>query len=215
MPNSPLAPVVGFVAFALVSSSVLANDVETYTEAAAAANAAPAADPAPQSRQAAGFFRWFRSSASKSTVVENETRPVEMPAVGVPSPLAAPLTSSELVANALGMIGVHYRRGGNTPDTGFDCSGLVRYVFQSAVGVDLPRRAVEISKVGAKVDRSELKPGDLVFYNTLKTAFSHVGIYLGDNRFIHAPSKGSQVRVEDMTQKYWAARFDGARRVAD
>ena len=92
---------------------------------------------------------------------------------------------------------------------------MVRYVFQNALGLDLPRRAEEISRVGTRVDRNSLKPGDLVFYNTLKKTFSHVGIYLGDNLFIHAPATGGAVRVEDMSQSYWAIRFSGARRVAE
>ncbi len=121
--------------------------------------------------------------------------------------------ASDLVVNALGLLGIHYRLGGNTPATGFDCSGMVRYVFQNAIGLDLPRRAEEISRVGAKVARDDLKPGDLVFYKTLRRAISHVGIYLGDNRFIHAPSAGGRVRVDDMGESYWATRFVGARRV--
>ncbi len=118
-----------------------------------------------------------------------------------------------MLVNALGLLGIHYRLGGNTPESGFDCSGMVRYVFQNALGLDLPRRAIEISRVGAKVGREELKPGDLVFYRTLRRAVSHVGIYLGDNRFIHAPSAGGRVRVDDMSESYWATRFVGARRV--
>ncbi len=118
------------------------------------------------------------------------------------------------MVNALGLVGISYRRGGDSPDGGFDCSGMVRYVYQSALGLDLPRRAVEISRFGTKIEPTELKPGDLVFYNTVKSAFSHVGIYLGDNRFIHAPATGGAVRVEDMNQAYWTRRFNGARRIA-
>ena len=116
--------------------------------------------------------------------------------------------------NALGFIGVKYRRGGNAPDTGFDCSGLVRYVFHDAWGLDLPRRAEEISHIGEKIGKDQLQPGDLVFYSTVRKAVSHVGIYLGDGQFIHAPSRGEQVRVEDMNQPYWIKRFSGARRVS-
>jgi cell wall-associated NlpC family hydrolase len=121
--------------------------------------------------------------------------------------------AGELVVNALGLLGISYRLGGNTPASGFDCSGMVRYVFQNAVGLSLPRRAEEISRVGKKISRDELKPGDLVFYRTLRRAFSHVGIYLGNNRFIHAPSSGGAVRVDDMGEHYWSVRFTGARRV--
>jgi len=120
---------------------------------------------------------------------------------------------AELVLRALSLLGVHYRFGGSSPDTGLDCSGLVRHVFREAIGMVLPRRAVDISRAGEVIDPSQLRPGDLVFYNTLRRAFSHVGIYIGDGRFVHAPSRGGGVRVEDMSDGYWRARFNGARRV--
>lgn len=121
--------------------------------------------------------------------------------------------ASELIVQAMSMIGTHYRWGGESPETGLDCSGLVRYVFKEAWGADLPRTSVEISRVGTKVNKHELQPGDLVFYNTLRRGFSHVGIYLGDNKFIHAPSAGGQVRIESMGIAYWSKRFNGARRI--
>ena len=94
-----------------------------------------------------------------------------------------------------------------------DCSGLVRYVFKQVWGKDLPRTSEQISHVGQQVDTNDLRPGDLVFYNTLRRGFSHVGIYLGDNKFIHAPSSGGQVRIESMDLSYWKKRFNGARRI--
>lgn len=121
--------------------------------------------------------------------------------------------ASDLVVQAMTMIGTHYRYGGESPETGLDCSGLVRYVFKEAWGAHLPRTSAEISRVGAKVNPQELQPGDLVFYNTLRRGFSHVGIYLGDNKFIHAPSGGGQVRIESMGLAYWKKRFNGARRI--
>src|SRR5450830_1038423 len=121
--------------------------------------------------------------------------------------------ASELAVQALSMLGINYRYGGTSPDTGLDCSGLVRYVFKEAWDKDLPRTAVEISRIGEKVDKVDLKPGDLVFYNTLRRGFSHVGIYLGDRKFIHSPSAGGQVRIEDMDLAYWKKRFNGARRI--
>jgi cell wall-associated NlpC family hydrolase len=121
--------------------------------------------------------------------------------------------ASELAMNAFGLIGIKYRMGGNTPENGLDCSGLVQYVFKQAWGATLPRTAEEISRVGEKVESRELQPGDLVFYNTLRRGFSHVGIYLGDNKFIHSPSAGGQVRVESMEIGYWKSRFNGARRI--
>ena len=121
--------------------------------------------------------------------------------------------AQDVTMYALGLIGVNYRFGGNTPDTGLDCSGLVRYVFQEVTGVTLPRTAKEMSTVGAKVGAGDLQPGDLVFFNTRRFAFSHVGIYLGDNRFVHAPSRGSEVKIASIDQSYWQKHFNGARRV--
>jgi cell wall-associated NlpC family hydrolase len=121
--------------------------------------------------------------------------------------------ASSLVINAMGFLGVPYRYGGNSAETGFDCSGFVRAVFEQSVGKILPRRADEQAAATQSIDSSELKPGDLVFFNTMKRAFSHVGIYVGDGKFIHSPRSGSYVRVEDMRQAYWKTRFNGARRV--
>ncbi|MBI3230797.1 MAG: C40 family peptidase [Burkholderiales bacterium] len=123
--------------------------------------------------------------------------------------------ASELVLQAMGMIGINYRLGGNVPESGLDCSGLVRHVFKEAWGASLPRTASEISRVGKQITQQDLQPGDLVFYNTLRRGFSHVGIYLGDNKFIHSPSAGGQVRIESMDLSYWKQRFEGARRIED
>jgi len=114
---------------------------------------------------------------------------------------------------AMSLIGIHYRRGGSTPEHGLDCSGLVRYVFRQSQGAELPRTSAEMSKLGEQVQPKDLQPGDLVFFNTLKQAFSHVGIYLGNNQFIHAPSAGGAVRIESLDLSYWKARFNGARRI--
>ena len=123
--------------------------------------------------------------------------------------------TSDLAVEAMSMLGIKYRYGGNTPETGLDCSGLVRYVFKAALGTDLPRTAAEISRVGEKIDSHDLQPGDLVFYNTLRRGFSHVGIYLGDSKFIHSPSAGGEVRIESMDIAYWKKRFVGARRIVE
>lgn len=120
---------------------------------------------------------------------------------------------AEVVLRAMSLLGVNYRFGGSSPETGLDCSGLVRHVFREALGTVLPRRAEDISRAGRDIDPRQLKPGDLVFFNTLRRTFSHVGIYIGDNRFVHAPATGGQVRIEAMDQPYWLARFDGARRL--
>jgi cell wall-associated NlpC family hydrolase len=121
--------------------------------------------------------------------------------------------ASQLAVQAVSMLGIHYKYGGTSPENGMDCSGLVRYVFKEAWGTELPRTSAEISHVGQHVDQEELKPGDLVFYNTLRRGFSHVGIYLGDNKFIHSPSSGGKVRIESMDLTYWKHRFSGARRI--
>lgn len=121
--------------------------------------------------------------------------------------------ASELVVNAMTFLGVPYRRGGTNSNTGFDCSGFVRAIFEQTAGLMLPRRANEQAAAAQKIDRSDLQPGDLVFFNTMRRAFSHVGIYVGEGKFIHSPKPGAEVRVESMSVAYWARRFDGARRV--
>ena len=123
--------------------------------------------------------------------------------------------AANLAIEAISLIGIHYRRGGSSPENGLDCSGLVRYVFRENRGADLPRTSAEMSKLGEHVEQKDLQPGDLVFFHTLKHAFSHVGIYLGDNKFIHAPSAGGTVRIESMDLSYWKKRFNGARRITE
>ena len=122
--------------------------------------------------------------------------------------------ASDMVLAAMGFLGVPYRRGGSNADDGFDCSGFTRHVFERSIGLVLPRRADQQAQTAglANVGREELKPGDLVFFNTMRRAFSHVGIYVGEGRFIHAPRTGSEVRIEDMRAAYWTSRFNGARR---
>jgi cell wall-associated NlpC family hydrolase len=121
---------------------------------------------------------------------------------------------SDLTLYALSLNGTAYKFGGRDPETGLDCSGFVGHVFSQAAGVKLPATASAISQVGKKIGVEELRPGDLVFFNTLRRAFSHVGIYLGNNQFIHASSsKTGDVMVSDMTESYWSKRFTGARRI--
>ena len=121
--------------------------------------------------------------------------------------------ASELVVDALGFLGVPYKRGGNSADTGFDCSGFVKAMYEQSVGLILPRRAEQQAAATQNIERSDLRPGDLVFFNTMRRAFSHVGIYVGNGKFIHSPKPGAEVRVENMSVSYWNGRFDGARRV--
>ena len=121
--------------------------------------------------------------------------------------------ASELVVNAMGFLGVPYKWGGTDADTGFDCSGFVVSVYQQTIGLLLPRKAEQQAAATQKIEQTDLQPGDLVFFNTMRRAFSHVGIYVGNGKFIHAPRAGAEVRVESMCGSYWQNRFDGARRV--
>ncbi|WP_235840005.1 C40 family peptidase [Derxia lacustris] len=121
--------------------------------------------------------------------------------------------AGEMLSNALSLIGVRYRYGGTSPESGFDCSGLVRWTFMRTWGVVLPHRASDMADIGSHVGKEELKPGDLVFFNSLRRAFSHVGIYLGDGRFVHAPASGGKVRIDDLGDEYWSKHWNGARRM--
>jgi cell wall-associated NlpC family hydrolase len=121
--------------------------------------------------------------------------------------------ASDLVVNAMGFLGVPYRRGGSTVESGFDCSGFVKAMYEQTVGLILPRKANQQAAATQKIDRADLQPGDLVFFNTMRHAFSHVGIYIGEGKFIHSPKPGAEVRVDSMSLAYWNRRFDGARRV--
>jgi len=122
---------------------------------------------------------------------------------------------SRLVEITLASLGTPYVWGGNDPDQGFDCSGLVRFVYQQAAGLELPRIARQQRRKGKPVQRAQLRPGDLVFFNTRRNPASHVGIYIGDGRFVHAPSRGSLVRIDKLGDAYWSKRYTGARRYLD
>lgn len=121
--------------------------------------------------------------------------------------------SDELINRAMEVIGVRYRWDTELPQSGLDGSSFVGYVFKDKLGFLLPRKSTQMSRVGKPVNREELQPGDLVFFNTMRLTFSHVGIYVGDNKFIHSPSKGASVRIDDLSSLYWDKRFDGARRL--
>jgi cell wall-associated NlpC family hydrolase len=174
--------------------------------AAAAATAAPAPAPAtPAAAPADAVLELLQQRGLLPTRAHQEASDVVR---------QVRETASELVMQAMNFLGVPYRLGGSSAEQGFDCSGFTRYVFEHSIGLVLPRRAHEqATQAGlAPVARHELKPGDLVFFNTMRRAFSHVGIYIGDGRFIHAPATGGEVRVEDMRAAYWTRRFNGARR---
>lgn len=120
---------------------------------------------------------------------------------------------NDLAMYALSLDGTPYKYGGTTPETGFDCSGFVGYVYKKSIGVSLPRVTEDISEIGTEEDLEELRPGDLVFYNTMHRSYSHVGIYLGEGQFVHSPSTGKSVTVANMNDSYWRKRYNGARRI--
>ncbi len=137
-------------------------------------------------------------------------------AEGIDSTLALERDGAQTVIDrALELIGVRYRRGGDNPETGFDCSGLVNHVFREARGMILPHSSRAIGKTGQPVAKDELKAGDLVLFRNVRNAVSHIGIYLGDHRFVHSPRPGQAVRIADLRERYWAKRYFGARRIGD
>lgn len=170
--------------------------------------AAPEADPVMKLLSEKGLL----STQAADTLIANDPTAARKPA-GLVDKVRD--QASDMVLTAMNFLGVPYRRGGTDESTGFDCSGFTRHVFEMSLGLVLPRRADEQASAQGllKVQRDELRPGDLVFFNTLRRTFSHVGIYVGDGKFIHSPSTGGKVRVEDMQMSYWKARFTGARRV--
>jgi cell wall-associated NlpC family hydrolase len=178
---------------------------------AAAASAGPAEESTDPLQKLLADKAVAAATAASSAVATRD---------GSPAPAAPDLLhevhdrAAEAVLSAMNYLGVRYRRGGNSAETGFDCSGFTRYVFENSLGLVLPRRADQQAKAPGllTVKREDLKPGDLVFFNTMRRTFSHVGIYIGDNRFIHAPSHGKDVRTDDLSFAYWAKRFTGARR---
>jgi len=160
------------------------------------------------------FILLFATSVAAGCATLREPRsaaPEPLDGAGRP-PQSASVTEAAVIA--LSLVGTPYSAGGAAPETGFDCSGLVAYVFARAAQVELPRNTFDLARATAAIDSAALRPGDLVFYNTQRRAFSHVGIYLGEARFVHAPSTGGAVRVEDMRVGYWTQRFDGARRLS-
>jgi cell wall-associated NlpC family hydrolase len=148
------------------------------------------------------------------------SQPLRLPEAEIEPPAAtAPLIhgtnmASSVAMQALSYLGTPCRTGGESPRTGFDCSGLVVYAYRVGAGLALPRDTYDLSHVGEPVARNQLRPGDLVFYNTQGRAYSHVGIYLGNDRFVHAPSSGSEVRVDNL-RGYWMRHYSGARRIIE
>ena len=192
----------------------LANHLRKLTPALAAASlllAAPSfaedppADAGPSLRLSSALIEraTYSANAAVSSVTDSASAAVSSVTEG----------ADAVVTRALELVGIRYRRGGSSPKTGFDCSGFVDNVFKVGLGLILPHNARQIARTGERVKEDDLQPGDLVFFNTMRRAFSHVGIYLGDHLFVHAPHTGAEVRVEDMRERYWVKRFDGARRM--
>lgn len=123
--------------------------------------------------------------------------------------------NSELTAYARSLLGVPYHYGGNDPDIGFDCSGYVSHVYDHVAGIKLPHNSAQISRYGRFVYRTDLRDGDLVFFNTTRQKYSHVGIYIGNDMFIHAPSSGGSIRIDEMSNPYWQRNYNGGRRLID
>lgn len=123
--------------------------------------------------------------------------------------------ANDVVLYAVGLIGTGYRFGGKNPEAGLDCSGMVSFVFDQAAGVKVSGSAADIARSGKAVPRDDLRPGDLVFFNTRNAAFSHVGIYIGDERFVHAPSTNGRVRIDRLSDRYYAQRYEAARTYFD
>ena len=117
----------------------------------------------------------------------------------------------EVTLFALGLIDTGYRFGGKNPEAGLDCSGMVAYIYDKAAGMEVRGSAADIARRGRPIDRDDLRPGDLVFFNTLGRSYSHVGVYIGNDRFVHAPSSGGRVRIDALGQRYYAQRFEEAR----
>jgi cell wall-associated NlpC family hydrolase len=159
----------------------------------------------------------FDHPAAPRTTIESATDPVTPvmagPAFAAPTgPAFAPRPRQSLAAFAMTLRDIRYRRGGRAPTTGFDCSGFVQYVFAHALGIDLPDNSISQFHAGMQVARSELQTGDLVFFHTRGKNVSHVGIYLDNGRFIHSPSTGKRVRIDELSDSYWARRYVGAKR---
>ena len=121
---------------------------------------------------------------------------------------------NDLAIYAVGLAETPYHYGGNSPENGFDCSGFVYHVYLTSLGLQLPRTSVELSRVGDPLKEDQLRPGDLVFFNTQRQPYSHVGIYVGENRFVHAPKSGKAIAIVNMRENYWRSRYDGARRIS-
>lgn len=149
------------------------------------------------------------STAPPKKVAKAKPKPKRKPIVL--SGIKADGAGREILMYTMGLLDVDYRFGGNNPEAGLDCSGMVVYIYKNALNVSLPRTAAEIAAVSTPVARNKLRVGDLVFFNTLGRSYSHMGIYIGDDKFVHAPRTNSTIRTEMLTTAYFASRFEGGR----
>lgn len=165
---------------------------------------------------ATGLVGALLLTASVVLYAQNSAPPADSPdsALESTNSIGIARALNAVLDRALSLRGTRYRAGGTSPATGFDCSGFVGFLYRDIVGFQLPRSAHEIWRFGKAVERDHLRPGDLVFYNTMQRPYSHVGIYLGGNQFVHAPTSGGVVGVVNMEERYWATRWNGAKRVA-
>jgi cell wall-associated NlpC family hydrolase len=153
------------------------------------------------------------TQGSKPNISSSQTHGLEDNDVGEARPLGRQ-GSNEVIIHALSQVGVPYRYGGTSPETGFDCSGLIDYVFREAVDLKLPRTTRELIDIKAEaIDRKDLQAGDLIYFNTRGGRVSHIGIYVGEDRFVHAPSTGGSVRIDKLNTAYWTKFYVGAKRV--
>ncbi|KFB76962.1 C40 family peptidase [Candidatus Accumulibacter cognatus] len=158
----------------------------------------------------AGFFSLLLAAcASKPPAPQAPAhQPAERPPASSPK-------GNDVVLFALSLLDTGYRFGGKNPEAGLDCSGMVSYIYGRAAGLRVSGSAADIARRGRPVERAGLRPGDLVFFNTRNAAFSHVGVYIGDDRFIHAPSSNGRVRIDQLGARYFAQRFETARSYFD
>lgn len=154
---------------------------------------------------------WLATVSSVSAIADETATAGE---TVIANEIGSQVALQSVVSRALEYLNVPYRLGGTDPKSGFDCSGLVVHVFRSTLGLSLPRTARQLASVGESVDRTVLQPGDLVFFNTRGTPFSHVGIYIGDSKFIHAPRPRSRVRLDSLDDPAYARSYQGARRIS-
>lgn len=153
------------------------------------------------------------ASAPKVEVAE-ASEPLPLDSAATSAPKLLDLRADDVLMQAMGLIGTRYRFGGTSPQQGFDCSGFTSYVFRESVGVQLPRTAADqFANAGVAIDRGGLNPGDLVFFKQNRRRVDHVGIYVGEGRFIHSPSRGGRVRIDALANPHWTRSYTGAKRL--